>query len=172
MIGIFSMSKKNLIAKIAGAAEYLPQALRAKVLSKTFGTVVPMVGTAGISYDLVTAEKVICSIKNRRKMQNHIHGVHAVAMALLAETATGFVVSMNIQPEGMVLIKSLKVEYKKVAKGDLIATATLSVAQRELMATTPKGELTVPCIITDETGQSPVECEMIWVWLPKKKKEK
>jgi acyl-coenzyme A thioesterase PaaI-like protein len=165
-------NSKSMIAKIVAATQFLPDALQAKVLSKAFGTVVPMVGTAGISYDLVTTEKVICSIKNRRKMQNHIHGVHAVAMALLAETATGFVVGMNIQPDGMVLIKSLKVEYKKVAKGDLIATATLSASQRELMATTPKGEITVPCIITDETGQSPVECEMIWVWLPKKKKDK
>jgi acyl-coenzyme A thioesterase PaaI-like protein len=167
-----SKDSKSMIAKIVSATSFLPDTLQAKVLSKAFGTVVPMVGTAGISYDLVTQEKVICSIKNRRKMQNHIHGVHAVAMALLAETATGFVVGMNIQPEGMVLIKSLKVEYKKVAKGDLIATATLSASQRELMATTPKGEVTVPCIITDETGQSPVEIEMIWVWLPKKKKVK
>jgi len=167
-----SITGKSAIAKIVSVTNFLPDSLQAKVLSKAFGIVVPMVGTAGISYDLVTAEKVICSIKNRRKMQNHIHGVHAVAIALLAETVTGFVVGMNIQPEGMVLIKSLKVEYKKVAKGDLIATATLSASQRELIATTPKGEITVPCIITDETGQSPVEIEMIWVWLPQKKKAK
>lgn len=167
-----SQGKKNSIAKIAAAAEYLPQAIRAKVLSKTFGTVVPMVGTAGVSYDLVTAEKVICSIKNRRPMQNHIKGVHAVAMALIAETATGFVVGMNMPNESMVLIKSLKMEYKKLAKGDLIATATLSLADRERIASTPKGEVTVPCIITDETGQSPVECEMIWAWVPKKRPAK
>lgn len=163
---------KNMIAKIAAAAEYLPQGIRAKVLSKTFGTVVPMVGTAGISYDLVTAEKVICSIKNRRPMQNHIKGVHAVAIGLIAETATGFVVGMNIPDESMVLIKSLKLEYKKLAKGDLVATATLSLADRERIASTPKGEVTVPCIITDATGNSPVECEMIWAWVPKKRPAK
>jgi acyl-coenzyme A thioesterase PaaI-like protein len=163
------MSKKNMIAKIAGAAAYLPQTLRAKVLSKTFGTVVPMVGTAGISYDLVTADKVICSIKNRRPMQNHIKGVHAVAIALIAETATGFVLGMNVPDESMVLIKSLKLEYKKIAKADLIATATLSLADRERIISTAKGEITVPCIITDATGNSPVECEMIWAWVPKKR---
>lgn len=163
---------KNSIAKIAAAAEYLPQAIRAKVLSKTFGTVVPMVGTAGVSYDLVTADKVICSIKNRRPMQNHIKGVHAVAIALIAETATGFVVGMNMPNDSMVLIKSLKMEYKKLAKGDLIATATLTPAQRELIASTPKGETIVECVITDATGQSPVECEMIWAWVPKKRPAK
>lgn len=163
---------KNTIAKIAAAAAYLPQVIRAKVLSKTFGSIVPMVGTAGISYDLVTADKVICSIKNRRPMQNHIKSMHAVAMALIAETATGFVVGMNIPNDSMVLIKSLKMEYKKLAKGDLVAVATLTPTQRELIASTPKGETIVNCIITDETGQNPVECEMIWAWLPKKRPAK
>ncbi|AXI03543.1 DUF4442 domain-containing protein [Aquirhabdus parva] len=164
------MMSKNLIATIVNGTKLLPASVRVRVLSTAFGKAVPMVGTAGIRYELVTPEKVICTIKNRRPMQNHIHGVHAVAMALVAETATGFVTSMNL-PDGekLVLIKSMKLEYKKVAKGDITAVATLTQTQRELIATTPKGEVTVSCIITDETGQSPVECEMIWVWVPKKR---
>jgi acyl-coenzyme A thioesterase PaaI-like protein len=160
------------IVKLVSATNLLPDALQSKLLSTVFGNVVPMVGTAGIRYDLLTPEKVICSIKNRRKMQNHIGSVHAVAIALLAETATGFVVSMNIQPGGIVLIKSIKMDYKKMVKGDIIATATLTASQRELMATTPKGETSVACIVTDATGQSPIEVEMIWVWLPKGKVKK
>lgn len=163
---------KSAIVKLVSATSVLPNTLQAKLLSTVFGNVVPMVGTAGIHYDLLTPEKVICSIKNRRKMKNHIGGVHAVAIALLAETATGFVVSMNIQPGGIVLIKSLKMDYNKVSKGDIIATATLTASQRELMATTPKGETSVACVITDATGQSPIEVEMIWVWLPKSKVKK
>lgn len=163
---------KSAITRLVSATNFLPDTLQSKLLTTVFGNVVPMVGTAGIHYDLLTQEKVICSIKNRRKMKNHIGGVHAVAIALLAETATGFVVSMNIQPGGIVLIKSLKMNYKQVSKGDIIATATLTASQRELMATTPKGETSVSCIITDATGQSPIEVEMVWVWLPKNKVKK
>jgi acyl-coenzyme A thioesterase PaaI-like protein len=162
---------RNLIATIANAANKLPAGLRTAFLSTTFGKVVPFVGTAGVRYELLTAEKVICTIKNRRGVQNHINSVHAVAMGLIAETATGFVVAMNLADgEGMVLIKSMKLEYKKLAKGNMTAVATLTASQREEIRTSPKGEVTVNCIITDETGQSPVECEMVWAWVVKRKK--
>jgi len=29
--------------------------------------------------------------------------------------------------------------------------------------------LLVPVIVTDETGEQPIECEMVWAWVPKKK---
>ncbi len=164
---------KNLIAATVNATKALPAGIRSRILTAAFSRAVPFVGTAGVRYELVTQDKVICSIRNRRPVQNHINGVHAVAMGLIAETATGFVTAMNL-PDGekIVLIKSMKLEYKKVAKGDLTATATLSLRDRELIATTPKGTVTVPCIITDETGESPVECEMVWAWVSKKREDK
>ena len=162
---------KNLIAAAVNATKKLPAGVRSTLLSTAFGKIVPFVGTAGVRYELLTPEKVICTIKNRRPIQNHINGVHAVAMGLIAETATGFVTAMNLPDgEGMVLIKSMKLDYKKLSKGDMTAVATLTASQRELIRTTPKGEVTVSCVITDESGQSPVECEMVWAWVPKKKK--
>lgn len=83
------------------------------------------------------------SIRNRRPVQNHINGVHAAAMALLAETATGFVVGMNLPDDKLPLIKSLKVDYLKRTKGDMRAVATLTPEQVQLVRTTPKGEVLV-----------------------------
>lgn len=164
------MSKPNRMMKIVNATSKLPQSLRVFTLSKAFGKVVPMVGTAGIRYELVSPEKVVISIKNKRPMQNHINGVHAAAMALLAETATGFVVGLNVPDSRMILIKSLHVDYKRIAKGDLVATATLSDEQRQFIADNEKGELIVPITVIDESGNAPIECTMNWAWLPKKKK--
>lgn len=165
------MSKPNRISKIVNATAKLPAGLRTTLLSTAFGRVVPLVGTAGIRYDLVTPNKMICSIKNRRPVQNHINGVHAAAMALLAETATGFVVGMNVPDDRIMLIKSLHVDYKRPSKGDMVAVATLSDAQRNLIANTEKGELLVDVVVTDESGQEPIQCQMLWAWLPKKKKD-
>ena len=164
------MSKPNRMMKIVNATSKLPQSLRVFTLSKAFGKVVPMVGTAGIRYELVSPEKVVISIKNKRPMQNHINGVHAAAMALLAETATGFVVGLNVPDSRMILIKSLHVDYKRITKGDLVATATLSDEQRQFIADNEKGELIVPITVIDESGNAPIECTMNWAWLPKKKK--
>jgi len=89
-------------------------------------------------------------------------------MALLAETATGFVVGMNLPDDKLPLIKSLKVDYQKRTKGDMRAVATLSNEQIQLIRTTPKGEVLVPVVVTDESGQEPIQCEMLWAWVPKK----
>lgn len=164
------MSKPNRMMKVVNATAKLPDNVRTFVLSKAFGQIVPMVGSAGIRYEHVAQDKVVVSIKNHRAMQNHIKGVHAAAMALLAETATGFVTVLNVPDDRIVLIKSLHVDYKKVAKGGLTATATLNDEQRQYIANNDKGELLVPIVVTDESGQSPIECQMLWAWLPKKKK--
>ncbi len=165
------MHKPNRLLKIANATTRLPEGLRSLALSKVFGQVVPMVGTAHIRYLEVSPSQVVCHLPNRRAMQNHIKGVHAAAMALLAETATGFVTGLNVPDDRLMLIKSLHVDYKRVAQGSLTATATLSDAQQQMIADTPKGEISVPITVVDESGQEPIHCEMIWAWLPRKKKQ-
>ena len=93
-------------------------------------------------------------------------------MALLAESATGFVVGMAVPDSAVPVIKSMKVEYKKRAKGAMEAVATLDAETIERIETTPKGEVLVPVTVTDETGNEPIQCEMIWAWTPKRRKDK
>ncbi len=161
------MGFSNNLIRTVGKFDFLPPNLRITVISKIFGRVVPLVGTAGLRYEELTPERVVVRIRNRRPVQNHINGVHAAAMALLAETATGFVVGMNLPDDKLPLIKSLKVDYQKRTKGDMRAVATLSPEQVQLIRSTPKGEVLVPVVVTDESGQEPIRCEMLWAWVPK-----
>lgn len=162
------MSFNNNLMRVIGKFDFLPPSLRSTVISKIFGRVVPLVGTAGLRYEELTPERVVVSIRNRRPVQNHINGVHAAAMALLAETATGFVVGMNLPDDKLPLIKTLKMDYLKRTQGDMRAVATLTPEQVNLVRTTPKGEVLVPVVVTDESGQEPIRCEMLWAWVPKK----
>jgi acyl-coenzyme A thioesterase PaaI-like protein len=109
------------------------------------------------------------SIRNQHKVQNHIKNVHAAAMALLAETATGFVVGINLPDDKLPLIKSLKVDFYKRTQGDMRAVATLTSEDVARIATEPKGELWVPVTVTDESGNEPIKCEMLWAWVSKSK---
>ena len=43
-----------------------------------------------------------------------------------------------------------------------------SPAEIALMQTADKGEVSVKVQVTDATGIEPLECEMIWAWVPKK----
>lgn len=162
------MSFNNNLNRIVSKLSFLPPSVRSSVISRIFGRVVPYIGTSGLRYEELTPERVVVTIRNRRPVQNHIKGVHAAAMALLAETATGFAVGMNLPDDKLPLIKTLKVDYLKRTQGDMRAVATLTPEQITLIRNTPKGEVTVPVDVTDESGEAPIRCEMVWAWVSKK----
>lgn len=161
------MAQRNKLSKLVQSTTKLPQGIRTALWSKAFGRIVPMVGTAKIRYDAVSASSVKVRLANHKAMQNHIGQVHACAMALLAETATGFVTAMNVPDSSIVLIKSLKLEFKRPTKGAMTAIATLTPEQQQLMQTTDKGETLVAVSVTDESGEEPIQCEMLWAWVSK-----
>ena len=143
-----------------------PAFLRGFVQNLILRRAVPFTGTAGLQYVALTPQRVEVAVANQRRVQNHIHGVHAAAMTLLAETATGMVVGMNVRDDCLPLAKELKVAFKKRAQGALCAVATLTDDQRALMQQSDKGEVQVQVTVTDETGAEPVQCEFTWAWIP------
>ena len=127
---------------------------------------VPFTGTANLRFVDLTTERAEITIANEKKVQNHIAGVHASAMNLLAETATGMVVGMNVRDDCIPLAKELKMVFKKRATGALRAVAVLTPEQRAALQASDKGEINVSVTVTDEAGVQPVECEFIWAWVP------
>ncbi|MCO8109516.1 DUF4442 domain-containing protein [Acinetobacter indicus] len=161
------MAQANRLAKLVKATAKFPQVIRTTLWSKAFGRIVPMVGTAKLKYLEVSPAKVVVKIDNHKAIQNHIGQVHACAMALIAETATGFVTGMNVPDHSIVLIKSFKVDFKRPTQGAMTAVATLSAEQQHLMQHTEKGETLVAVEVTDESGEAPIQCEMLWAWVSK-----
>jgi len=159
---------ENRFSRMMNKVQMLPRPLQTRARSLLLGRVVKFVGTARLDVEELTAERATITVKNRTLVQNHIGGVHAAAMALLAETATGFVVGMNVPDNRIPLIKSLKIEYKKRASGGLRAVAELTPEQMQSVRTTDKGEINVRVTVTDDSGAEPIVCEMIWAWIPKK----
>src|SRR5688500_18495770 len=135
------MTFSNQFTRSVGRFSGLPGPLRQRMQTLLLGNVVPFLGTARLRLEEVTSERVVVSLKNRRRVQNHIKGVHAAAMALLAETATGFAVGMNLPDDKIPLIKTLKVDYTKRSTGGMRAVAELSREQVEAMRSQPKGEV-------------------------------
>ncbi len=159
----------NQLHKVLNTLDFLPEPFKQRAASFAFSRAVPLVGTAGCSFDEVTNEHVVVSIENKRKARNHIGQLHAAAMALIAETASGFVLAMNMPDDKLNLIKSMKVNYLKRTKGKMTAVATITPDQVKTLQTEPKGELLIEVHVTDETGEEPISCEMLWAWVPKKR---
>lgn len=162
------MSRQSRIARTIAPLSHLPPFLRARAQTALFHRFVPFTGTAGVVFEEVSLERVALRLANKRRVQNHIRGVHAAAAALLAETATGFVVGMNLPDDKLPLLRSMKVNYTRRAHGDLSAVATLTPEQRQALLDQPKGDVPVAVTVTDARGESPMECEFVWAWVTKK----
>jgi acyl-coenzyme A thioesterase PaaI-like protein len=162
--------RPNRLARSIAKLERVPAFLRPWARNKVMGRAVPFTGTARLHYAYMAPERVEIAVANTRRVQNHIHGVHAAAMALLAETATGMVVGMNVRDDCLPLAKTMHIDFKRRAQGALRAVATLSDAQRSLMQQSDKGELSVAVQVSDESGEQPIQCEFIWAWIPTPRK--
>lgn len=165
------MQASNSLSRMVAKASRLPPGLRSYVLSRLFGRVVPFLGTAGLRFDEVGPRRLAVSLRNRRKVQNHIRGVHAAAMALLAETASGFVMGMNVPDDKLMLLKSMKVDYLQRSQGDMRAVATLRPEQIDALHAQDKGHTVVEVVVTDASGAAPIACEMTWAWVPKQRQQ-
>ena len=146
-----------------------PTAMRMPLATFLMGRFVPFIKTSGVRFENLTREEVRVAVNNKKRIQNHIHGVHACVMALLAETASGFVFGMNTPDDKLMLLKSMKMDYVKRSDGDMYAIATLSEKQAENIQKEEKGNLVVPVKIYDNSGEEPVIAEMTWAWVPKKR---
>lgn len=162
------MAVANHLNRVVALIYRLPARWRPTLLSRLFGSQVKLAGTAGIRVVEMTRTRAVLSIANRRRVQNHIKGVHAAAMALLAESATGFLVGMNLPEQKLLLIKTLKVDYRQRAVGGLTAVASLTAEQISAMAEQDRGEVWVAVRVTDESGNAPIDCAMLWAWVTKK----
>ena len=139
------------------------------LLTTLFTSKVKFAGTTGVKIEKVSHQQTILSLKNKKTVQNHIGGIHAIAAAVLAESATGIVFGMNVPDSRLPLLKSMKVNYQRRMQGDLKAVANLTLEQTKMIEAQDKGDIIVPVIITDESGQQPIECEMEWAWVSKKR---
>ena len=140
--------------------------------SVVLGRAVPFTRTAKLRYEEMSASSVQIFVANNHKVRNHIGGVHAMASTLAAETATGMVMGMNVRDDCIPVVKDMRVQFKKRGQGAMRAVARLTDAQRELIKSTTKGEVTVAVTVTDESGNQPIECEFIWAWVPSQRPPK
>jgi uncharacterized protein (TIGR00369 family) len=162
------MTTKNRLSNAVSQIQRLPAFTHQFAMSKLFGNKIKYAGHSGIRFEALSAHECIVSIKNNKKVQNHIGGIHAAAMALLAETATGFVFGMNVPDSKLPLIKKMDIDYVRRSTGDMKAVASLTSEQIQRIKTESKGHVVIPIVITDEANVEPIKASMTWAWTSKR----
>jgi acyl-coenzyme A thioesterase PaaI-like protein len=168
--GKTSMQAQNKLSHLVQSVEKAPAFCRSWLLSQLFGRTIKFAGTAGVQVVSLDFQQSMLKLANKKRVQNHIGGIHAAAMALLGESASGFLVGMHVPDDRIPLLKSMDLQYVKRATGDLTATARLSDAEIQMIRSTEKGEVTIQVELSDSVGVTPVMAEFVWAWVPKVRK--
>ncbi|MBL4942538.1 MAG: DUF4442 domain-containing protein [Colwellia sp.] len=159
----------NKFSTFVNKVNKAPQFMQSFLLTTLFTTKVKFAGTTGVKIEQITHQQTRLFLKNKKAVQNHIGGIHAIAAAVLAESATGIVFGMNVPDSKLPLLKAMKVNYQRRMQGNLTAIAKLTTEQITQIEQQEKGDVMVLVTITDESGQQPIECEMQWAWVNKKR---
>ncbi|MEU1628042.1 DUF4442 domain-containing protein [Streptomyces sp. NPDC020096] len=137
-------------------------------IGEMLAATVPMVRTLNLEFLEVTPERAVLRLPDQPDYHNHIAGPHAGAMFTLAESASGAIVLAAFGDQlsrAVPLAVRAEIGYKKVAKGQVTATATLGRPIGEVIAELDAGQRPeFPVSIAIQREDEAVTGEMTVVW--------
>ena len=97
------------------------------VLNRTLSLVIPFNRPHGFGLEAIGDEFVRTKARYRKSNFNHIRGIHACAIATIAEFSAGFLLLTRLDPARYRLIMSeMQVEYTYQAKEDIFSESRCS----------------------------------------------
>lgn len=129
---------------------------------------VPMARTLQLDFIETTPERAVVRLPDQADFHNHVGGPHAGAMFTLAESASGAIVIAAFGEQmsrAVPLAVRAEIDYKKLAMGDVTATATLGRPVADVVAELDAGERPeFPVHIAIRRADEAVTGEMTVVW--------
>lgn len=166
------MSSVNPFARIADRYAGLPDRLQRPLVTQAVGSVIPFVSTAGCFIDAYTPSRVAVRLDNREAVQNHLGGLHAAALALLAETASGLVVALNVPDASTPLLRTMDVSFEGFSRQTVQAEATLSAEETTHIQSHAIGRVDVAVTLTaPDDDTTLVSSDLQWAWIPESRLE-
>ena len=164
------MPTTNPFVRIADRYAGVPPPLRRPLVTKAVGEVIPFVDTAGGFVEAYTPRRVAVRLDNEERLQNHLGGLHAAALALLAETATGLVVALNVPDGSTPLLRTMNISFDEFARDAVQAEATLSDDEGAQIQSRPLGQIEVDVRLTEPDADATlVSGTLKWAWVPEER---
>ena len=123
------------------------------------GRYAPYSGTISAHVEALRPGNARVSIRDRKKLRNHLNSIHAIALINLGEIATGLAVLSSIPESMRGIVLGLEAEYIKKARGKLTATADFELPA-EIDEKTP---VKVTADLTDSDGDVVSRVHATWL---------
>ena len=164
------MPTTNPFARIADRYRDVPPRLRRPLVTRAIGEVIPFVDTAGCFIEAYTPHCVAVRLDNETRLRNHLGGLHAAALALLAETATGLVVALNVPDGSSPLLRTMNISFDAFAREAVQAEATLTDDESAQVQSRSIGQIEVDVTLAvPDDGKTLVSGALKWAWLPRER---
>jgi acyl-coenzyme A thioesterase PaaI-like protein len=103
------------------------------------------------------------AMRDRRAVRNHLHSIHAIALANLAEAASGLAMINGLPAGSRSILVGFSIDYLKKARGTLIAECSCGIPD-----TSVQREIDLDVVIRDAAGDPVVRAHPRWLVGPAK----
>ena len=129
------------------------------MFSLALGLIAPYSGTIGARVEDLRPGYARVSVRDRRKLRNHLRSIHAVALLNLGEIATGLAVLSTISTNRRGILVDIHADYLKKARGKLTAVAEFELPDPLLDNTSCE----VEAHLKDQDGDTVTRVRATWL---------
>jgi acyl-coenzyme A thioesterase PaaI-like protein len=97
------------------------------LFSRLLGLMAPYTGSIGATVQALEPGHCVVTLRDRRRVRNHLYCVHAIALCNLGEMVTGLALMNSLPDQTRGILTGLSIAYIKKARGRLTASCHCEV---------------------------------------------